>query len=161
MAHDHMIEALATNGSKPLCIGSLPRRARCGQNFADAHAPYLLPEFIAEEGIAVAQQVARELGKGRGFPQYCCPVHPAVRTALTLSGLHWRPQQPNSPLSRECRSSDRWGARQMALHVAPPLEMIITREGKVEGTRNNAARHKILRWSTWKILRSRDALRNC
>jgi hypothetical protein len=35
MEHDHMIEAFATNGANhPLDIGSLPRRARCRQDFA-------------------------------------------------------------------------------------------------------------------------------
>ena len=70
MEHNHMIEALATNGSNhPLHIGSLPRRARCRQNFADAHVSHLFSEVIAEDSIAVAQQVARELGKGKGLPQ--------------------------------------------------------------------------------------------
>ena len=65
-----MIEALATNGSDhSLYIGSLPRRARCRQDFADAHVSHLFSEVIAEDRIAVAQQVARELGKGKGLPQ--------------------------------------------------------------------------------------------
>jgi hypothetical protein len=65
-----MIEALATNGSNhSLYIGSLPRRARCRQNFADAHVSHLFSEVIAEDSIAVAQQVARELGKGKCLPQ--------------------------------------------------------------------------------------------
>ena len=157
-----MIETLATNGSNhSLCIGLLPGRARCRQNFAYAHASFLLPEFIAEEGIAVAQQAARELGKGKGFPEYCRPVHSAIGSAVTLSGLHWRPEQPNSALSRDCRSSDRWGPPIGALHIAPPLEVIVTRHGMVGGRNTNPARHEILRWSTWKILRSRGALRNC
>jgi hypothetical protein len=62
MEHDHMIEALATNGSNhSLYIGSLPRRARCRQNFADAHVSHLFSEFIAKDPIAVPQQVTREL----------------------------------------------------------------------------------------------------
>lgn len=65
-----MIEALAPNGSNhSLHIGSLPRRARCRQNFADAHISHLLSEVIAEDGIAAAQQVARELVKGKRLPQ--------------------------------------------------------------------------------------------
>ena len=50
-------------------IGSLPRRARCRQNFADAHVSHLFSEVLAEDGIAVAQQVTRELVKGKGLPQ--------------------------------------------------------------------------------------------
>src|SRR5207253_5722853 len=65
-----MIEAFAPNGSDhSLHIGSLPRRARCRQDFADAHVSHLFSEVIAKDGIAVAQQVARELGKGKCLPQ--------------------------------------------------------------------------------------------
>src|SRR6516162_2872680 len=70
MERDHVIEALATNGSDhSFYIGSLPRRARCRQDFADSHVAHLFSEVIAENSIAVAQQVARELGKGKGLPQ--------------------------------------------------------------------------------------------
>ena len=70
-----MIEALTANGSThSLDIGSLPRRARCRQDFVDAHVSHLFPEVIAEDRIAVAQQVARELGKGKGLTQLLsCP----------------------------------------------------------------------------------------
>jgi len=65
-----MIEALASNRSNhSLYIGSLPRRARCRQNFVGAHVSHLFSEVIAEDSIAVAQQVARELGKGKRLPQ--------------------------------------------------------------------------------------------
>jgi len=68
--HDHMIEALATNRSDhSLYIGSLPRRARCRQNFADAHISHAFSEVLAEDSIPVAQQLARELGEGKGLPQ--------------------------------------------------------------------------------------------
>jgi len=70
MQHNHMIETLTANGSNhSLDIGSLPRRARCRQNFADAHISHLFSEVVAEDSIAVAQQVARELGKGKCLPQ--------------------------------------------------------------------------------------------
>ena len=70
MERDHLIEALTTNGSDhSLDIGSLPRRARCRQDFADAHVSHLFPELSAENSIAVAQQVARKLGEGKGLPQ--------------------------------------------------------------------------------------------
>lgn len=70
MAHDHMIETLAPNGTNhSLYIGSLPRRARCRQNFADAHVSHLFPEVLAKDSIAVAQQVARECVKGKCLPQ--------------------------------------------------------------------------------------------
>src|SRR6267143_542006 len=70
MEHDHMIEALATNGSNnPLYIGSLPRRARRRQNFADTRVSHPFSEVIAKDSIAVPQQVARELSKGKCLPQ--------------------------------------------------------------------------------------------
>ena len=64
-----MIEALATNGpNDSLDIRSLPRRAWCRQNFADAHVSHLFLELMAEDRIAVAQQVAGKLGKGKSLP---------------------------------------------------------------------------------------------
>jgi hypothetical protein len=70
MEHNHMIEALASNGSNhSLYMSSLPRRARCRQNFADAHVSHLFSEVIAEDSIAVAQQVAGELVKGKCLAQ--------------------------------------------------------------------------------------------
>src|SRR6516225_3793083 len=75
MQHDHMIETLTANGSNhSLDIGSLPRRARCRKDFGDAHISHLFSEVSAENSIAVAQQVARELGKRKGLPRLLsCP----------------------------------------------------------------------------------------
>src|SRR5215831_13237277 len=86
MERDHVIEALATNGSDhPLYIGSLPRRARCRHDFADTHVSHLFPEVIAEDRIAVAQQVARELGKGKGLTQLLsCPLRCRVSGELEV-----------------------------------------------------------------------------
>ncbi len=68
MEHDHMIEALAPNGTNhPFHIGSLPRGSRRAQYFLNTHVSHLSSEVIAEDRIAVAQQVARELVKGKGF----------------------------------------------------------------------------------------------
>ena len=65
-----MIEALTLNGTNhPLHVGSLPRRSRRGQHFVDAHVSHLSSELIAEDSIAVAEQVARDLVKGECFPQ--------------------------------------------------------------------------------------------
>jgi hypothetical protein len=50
MENDHVIEALAPNGSyHSLYIGSLPRRARCRQNFADAQVSHLFSEVIVAQ----------------------------------------------------------------------------------------------------------------
>ena len=68
--HDDMVETLPPNGTNhPLDIGSLPRRARCRQNFADAQVSYLFSEIVAEDTIVVAQQVARTWVKGKCLPQ--------------------------------------------------------------------------------------------
>ena|SRR6516162_1318020 len=68
MQHDHMIEALTTNGSNhSLDIGPPPRRAGCRQDLADAHISQLFSEIMTENGITVAQQVARKLDEGKGL----------------------------------------------------------------------------------------------
>ena len=85
---------LPPNGTNhPLHIGSLPGGAWRGQNFADAHVSHLFSEVLAEDGIAVAQQVARELVEGKRLPQLLsCPLrgrmrgHIAVQYAPPLMG---------------------------------------------------------------------------
>src|ERR1700757_2010725 len=65
--HEHMVQALPPNGTNhPLDV---PRGARRGHNFADAHVSHLVLEVLAEDSVAVAQQVARKLVKGKGFSQ--------------------------------------------------------------------------------------------
>jgi hypothetical protein len=94
MEHDHMVQALPPNGTNhPLHVGSLPGGARRGQNFADAHVSHLVSEVSAEDGVAVAQQVARQLVKGKGLPQLlsrplCGRVrgHVAVNNTTTVMG---------------------------------------------------------------------------
>src|ERR1700730_13421009 len=70
-----------------------PRSTWQRQNFADAHALHLFSEVIAEDSIAVAQQVARELVKGKGLPQLLsrplrCRVagHVEVQNATPVMG---------------------------------------------------------------------------
>src|ERR1700745_3072805 len=68
--HEHMVQALPPNGTNhPRDVGPLPRGARRGHNFADAHVSHLVLEVLAEDSVAVAQQVARKLVKGKGFSQ--------------------------------------------------------------------------------------------
>src|SRR5437867_2320510 len=58
MEYDHMIEAFATNGANhPLDVGSLPRRARCRQDFANAQVSHVFSEVIAKDRIAAAQHI--------------------------------------------------------------------------------------------------------
>ena len=96
MEHHHMIEAFATNGANhPLDIGSLPRRARYRQDFANAHVSQVFSEVIAKDRIAVAQEVARELGKGKCLAQLLSrPLrgreggHIEVQNAALVMGQH-------------------------------------------------------------------------
>jgi hypothetical protein len=65
-----MVQAFAPNGANdPFDIGSLPRSARCRQNFVNPHVCDLLAEFLPEDGVAIAQQVARNLLKRKRFSQ--------------------------------------------------------------------------------------------
>ena len=96
MEHDHMVQAFPPNGTNhPLHVGPLPGRARRGQNFADAHVSHLVSEVLAEDGVAVAQQVARELVKGKGFSQLLSRLfrrrmssHIAMDNATPVMGQH-------------------------------------------------------------------------
>ena len=96
MEDDHIIETLATNGSNhSLDIGSLPRRARCRQDYANAHVSHLLSEVIAKDLIAVAEQVPRKLVKGKGLAQLLSrPLrgwvggHIEVQNATSVTGQH-------------------------------------------------------------------------
>ncbi len=76
-------------------MGSLPRRVRCRQNFADVHIWHLFSEVMAEDRVAVAQQVARELVKRKRFPQLLCrPLrswvggHSEVQDATPVMGQY-------------------------------------------------------------------------
>jgi hypothetical protein len=65
-----MVQALAPNRTNDgLDVGPLPGGSRGAQHFLDDHVSHLSPEGIAENGIAVAQQVARQLIKGKRFSQ--------------------------------------------------------------------------------------------
>src|ERR1700745_2007395 len=107
MEHDHMIEALAANGTNhSLHIGSLPRRARCKQHFPGTQGPHLFSEVNAEDRITVAQQVTRELVKGKGLPQLLPrPLsgrvggHIEMKNATTIMGQH---QKHVKNLETEC-----------------------------------------------------------
>src|ERR1019366_8403037 len=96
MEHDHMIEALAPNGTDhPLHIGSLPRGSWRGQHFLDTHVSHLSSKLIAENRIGVAEQVARELVEGKCLPQLlprplCGRVggHIEVKNTATVMGQY-------------------------------------------------------------------------
>ena len=70
MEHDHMVQALAPNGTNdPFDVRPLPGRSRCGQYLVDPHICDLLLEFLPEDGVAIAQQVARDLLKRKRLQQ--------------------------------------------------------------------------------------------
>jgi hypothetical protein len=51
-----MINAFSPNRTNhALDIGSLPRSARCGQNFVNPHVGDLSAEFLPEDSVAIAQ----------------------------------------------------------------------------------------------------------
>ena len=89
-----MVQALPPNGTNhPLDVGPLPRRARRGQHLFYAHVSHLVSEVGAEDGVPVAQQVARQLVEGKGLPQLLSrPLrgrvrgHVAVKNAPTVMG---------------------------------------------------------------------------
>src|SRR6516225_1639861 len=94
MKHNHMIEALPPNGTNhSLDVGSLPRGARRGQHFMGTHVSHLSSELIAEDSIAVAEEIAREMLEGKCLPQLLSrPLgggvggHIEVENALTVMG---------------------------------------------------------------------------
>src|ERR1700730_154588 len=96
MENDDMIEALAPNGTNhPLKVSSLPRRARHGQHFLNTHVSHLFSEVVAEDRVAVAEQVARRLVKGKCLSQllsrpFCSRVrrHIEVENATTVMGQY-------------------------------------------------------------------------
>src|SRR5215470_17533888 len=65
-----MVQALAPNrANDPFHIRSLPGRARGRQHFFDVHVSHPFSEVLAKDAVAVAQQVARDMVKRKGFSQ--------------------------------------------------------------------------------------------
>jgi hypothetical protein len=92
MENDDMIEALAPNRTNhPLHVSSLSRRAWRGQHLLNTHVSHLFSEVLAEDRVAVAQQVARQLVKRKRLSQvlsrpFCGRVrrHIEVNNATTV-----------------------------------------------------------------------------
>src|ERR1700674_5835468 len=65
-----MVETLTPNGTNdPFDIRPLPWGSGCGENFLDFHVCDLPAEIIPEDGVTIAQQVAREYFKRKRFSQ--------------------------------------------------------------------------------------------
>src|SRR4029077_16122029 len=68
--HEHVVQALAPNRTNyALDVSPLPGGSGGAQHFVDPHVSHLSTEGIAEDRIAVAQQVAWKLVKGECFSQ--------------------------------------------------------------------------------------------
>jgi hypothetical protein len=104
MEHNHMVQALPPNGTNhPLNVSSLPGGARCAQHFVDAHASHLFSEVIAEDGIAIAQQVAREFPKAAWLDTTDNKKAPSLSGALFIPffGLEIRSPNPRHQFSQQ------------------------------------------------------------
>src|SRR6266853_3165773 len=70
---DYMVQTLASNrADHALYVGPLPRRSRSGEHFLNLHVLYLLSEGVADNLIAIAQQIARDLIKRKCLAQLLC-----------------------------------------------------------------------------------------
>src|ERR1017187_7074328 len=111
MEHDHMVETLAPSGSNhPLHICALPWRTRRRQHFFYRHVSHLFSEVLTEDRIAVPQQVARELVKGKCVPQLLSsPLggrvagHIEVNNAATIVGQN---QEHVKDVEPDCGDSE-------------------------------------------------------
>ena len=82
--HEHVVQALAPNRTNDaLDVGPLPGGARGAPHFVDTHVSHLVSEGIAEDSIAVAQQVARKLDR---LP--CRRQNSARRARIQLVGAN-------------------------------------------------------------------------
>src|SRR5215472_5089349 len=71
--HDQVIQAFAAErADDPLDISTLPRGTRRQQYLFDAHCLHLLHEVMAEDPIAIAQQVPRHGVPREGFSHLLC-----------------------------------------------------------------------------------------
>jgi hypothetical protein len=113
--HEHMVQALTPNRTNnALDVGPLPGGSRGAEHFLDTHVSHLSPEGIAEDSIAVAQQVARQLIKGERFSQLlsgplCCGVggHIAVQNAPPVMSQHQKPIENQETYGRHSEEVDR------------------------------------------------------
>ena len=123
-----MIETFSPHGTNDaLYVCSLPRRARRGQHFVDAHVSHVCSEVIAENHIAVPQQVARDLIKRKGFPQLLSrPLSRWVRgnievkDAATIMGQYQEYVKDLETDRRDSEEIDGDHLRDVVLEECPP-----------------------------------------
>lgn len=86
--HDHVIQTLSADGSDQASnVCPLPWRPRSGQHVLDAHRLDLFNELVAEDAIAVAQEIAGRARPWEGFPEPDVPStpHSDEPTAISTS----------------------------------------------------------------------------
>src|SRR5712691_8568527 len=68
-----MVQTLAPNGTDhALHVSPLPRRSRSREHFLNLHVSYLLSEGVAENLIAIAEQIARDFIERKCLAQLLC-----------------------------------------------------------------------------------------
>src|ERR1700757_290123 len=108
--HEHVVQALAPNRTNyALDVSPLPGGSRGAQHFVDPHVSHLSTEGIAEDRIAVAQQVAWKLVNGKCFSQLLSGPLRAVGWAVTLQWTMRRGRGPTPETHTE--PGNQWSAR--------------------------------------------------
>src|SRR5215813_941095 len=142
--HEHVVQALPPNRTNDtLDVGPLPEGSRGAQHFVDTQASHLSPEGIAEDSIAVAQQVTWKLVKGERFSQLLSgPLrgwvgsHIAVDNATAVVGRH---QKHVKNLEANGRHSKEVDGHQ--------LLQVILQEGAPSLRRRFAAAHHVFAYA--------------
>src|ERR1017187_8451454 len=140
MEHNHMVETLTPNGpNHPLHVRSLPWRTRRREHFLYSHVSYLSSEVIAEDRVAVPQQVAWELVKGKCFPQLLpSPLggrvagHIEVNNAATIMGQY---QKHVKDVETDCGDGEEIDGDE--------LRDVVLQEGAPSLSRRFAAAHHV------------------
>src|SRR5215472_4952091 len=94
--YDHMVQALAADrANQPFHVSPLPRRPWCRQHLLDPLRFHLIYELLAEDLVAVAEQVARCSVPRERFAQLLrCPLgsrmlrHREVENAPAVVSQH-------------------------------------------------------------------------
>jgi hypothetical protein len=82
--NENMIQALAPNrADEPLREGILPRAVGCREDLRDAHALYTMPELLAVDAVAIAEEIGRPVSFGKAST-ICWAVQCALGCSVTL-----------------------------------------------------------------------------
>jgi len=125
---DHMIQALAPDrADDPLDVGPLPGRPRCAEHFLDAEFLDLLGEVVAEDAVAVPQEIAWRGIPRKGLPEllggpFCGGVRrdAEVQDPAALVGQHQEHIQNLKPDRRHGEEVDRHHGLEVILQEGAP-----------------------------------------